>query len=88
MDIRKAVDKSIQFGLDRGRIHPERDAALIEMIRYMADRLDSDSGNTPTTRYITPASFLSYCEKLGLQPDLDMPVEAPKGLVGHSKWKQ
>ena len=87
MKIRNAVEQSIKYGLEKGKINPERDSAMIEMIRYMADKLDEDDSDTPMARYITPASFLSYCEKLGIVPNTDTIEKSPRSMVGNSKWK-
>lgn len=73
--IRKAVDKSVKAAVADGRLDSERHAAPIAMLRSMADYLDVPSADTPSFRYVTPASFLAYCDRLGLAPDLD----APKG---------
>ena len=78
-----------------GSLDLEQSAAPIAMLRYMADRLDSDRGKTPMLRYATPASFLSYCDALGLLPP-EKVAEAKKGddgarvvsVVGNSKWAQ
>ena len=93
--IRKAVEKSIRHGETAGNIDLERDSAVIGMLRYMADVLDADKGGTPPLRYVTPASFLAYCEKLGFVPDVDVRKEKPKAdkntklhVVGQSKWKR
>ena len=66
--IRQSVEKSIAQAVDSGTLDEKQSAAPIEMLRYMADFLDSDTGDTPATRYVTPASFLSYCDALGLTP--------------------
>ena len=66
--IRQSVEKSITQAVDSGTLDEKQSAAPIEMLRYMADFLDSDTGDTPATRYVTPASFLSYCDALGLTP--------------------
>ena len=90
--LRKAVDKSINEAVSSGNVDLEKHAAPIAMLRYMADNLDSDSGETPMMRYVTPASFLSYCDALGLLPGKDSKVgaEQPRvvSLVGNSKWAQ
>ena len=67
--IRQSVDKSIKQAVENGTLDEKQSAAPIEMLRYMADFLDSDTGDTPATRYVTPASFLSYCDALGLTPN-------------------
>ena len=66
--LRTAVERSISAAEDSGTLDREMSAAPIEMLLYMADYLDKDNGKTPATRYVTPASFLSYCEALGLTP--------------------
>ena len=66
--IRNSVEQSIKEAITNGTIDEKQSAAPIEMLRYMADFLDSDTGDTPATRYVTPASFLSYCDALGLTP--------------------
>ena len=66
--LRAAVERSISAAEKSGSLDSERNAAPIEMLLYMADYLDKDNGKTPATRYVTPASFLSYCEALGLTP--------------------
>lgn len=92
--LRKAVEKSIRYGVDTGNIDLERNAAMLGMIRYMADALDNDDGETPVLRYVTPASFLSYCEKLGFtqikvqQTEKEKQEEHTKiTVVGGSRWK-
>ena len=90
--LRRAVDRSITAAKSNGRIDLELNAAPIAMLRYMADFLDSDTGKTPATRYVTPASFLNYCDALGLVHDEKPKEEKPKARVvtvaGNSKWKQ
>lgn len=66
--IRSAVERSVKAAERSGSLDRDRNAAPIEMLLYMADYLDKDHGDTPATRYVTPASFLSYCEALGLTP--------------------
>ena len=66
--IRQSVEKSIEQAVSTNTLDEKQNAAPIEMLRYMADFLDSDTGDTPATRYVTPASFLSYCAALGLTP--------------------
>jgi len=92
--LRKAVDKSIDSAVSSGSLDLEKNAAPIAMLRYMADNLDSDSGETPMMRYVTPASFLSYCESLGLTPPKQVkekktPASKPNvvRIAGNSKWK-
>ena len=90
--LRKAVEKSISSGVKSGTIDLERDAATIEMLRFMADTLDADDGSS-IIRYISPSSFLTFCEKLGFLPKLTgADKEEAKGtvlsLVGNSKWKR
>lgn len=93
--LRKAVDKSIRHAVSSGNLDLEQSAAPIAMLRYMADNLDSDSGETPMMRYVTPASFLSYCDSLGLLPDGKKPAKPKQAdesnivtVVGRSKWAQ
>ena len=93
--IRKSVEKSIKDGVDRGTIDLNRDAATIGMLRFMADNLDEDHGETPVFRYVTPASFLNYCEKLGFVPDIEKEEKKPRidknaklHVVGKSRWKK
>ena len=92
--IRKAVEQSIKYGLNSGNVDLERDSAMLGMLRYMADTLDADKGETPALRYVSPASFLSYCEKLGFAPDIDKASlprtdkNAKLHIVGGSKWKR
>lgn len=66
--IRKGVEKSINSAVKQGFLDVETHAATVAMLRYMADYLDSDTGETPATRYVSPASFLSYCTALGFTP--------------------
>lgn len=93
--LRKAVDKSIKAAASCGDLDLERNAAPIAMLRYMADRLDSDSGKTPMLRYVTPPSFLNYCEALGLTPapeaaKRDGKQDKPRvvSVAGNSRWGQ
>ena len=67
--LRKGVDKAVAYGVSCGNINLERDAALLAMLRYMADFIDAGDGETPPTRYVTPASFLAYAQALGLAPN-------------------
>ena len=92
--LRKAVEKSIKHGVEAGNIDIQRNAAMLGMLRYMADALDNDDGETPVLRYVTPASFLSYCEKLGFaQIKVKQEAEPKKEehakitVVGGSRWK-
>ena len=90
--IRKAVEVSIKYALAQGKADKKRDAAVIEVLRYMADQLDDDTGQgTPKARYITPASFLSYCQQIGIVPDPESLDKSdrprPAFVVGQSKWK-
>lgn len=92
--LRKAVDKSIESAVSSGSLDLDKNAAPIAMLRYMADKLDSDGGETPMMRYVTPASFLSYCDSLGLTPakaQKEQKPSAPKPnivrVAGNSKWK-
>lgn len=64
--LRKAVDKSIKSAVQEGRISLTGDAAAIGMLRYMADIIDAAPGESTVLRYATPASFLSYCQALGI----------------------
>lgn len=91
--LRKGVEKSIKAGKKTGTIDLERDAATIEMLRYMADELDAGGDGVPATRYISPSSFLNYCEKLGFMPkqtkeEKDQAKATVLTLVGNSKWKK
>lgn len=94
--IRKSVEKSIKHGVDAGVIDLDRDAAALGMLRHMANVLDSDNGDTPVLRYVTPASFLAYCEKLGFVPEIKKTEEKPRRIdknsklhvVGNSSWKK
>jgi len=74
--MRKAVDKSIRAQVSCGNLDLEAHAAPIAMIRFMADFLDDKSMETPAMRYATPASFLSYCDALGLLPSKGDPAKA------------
>lgn len=67
--LRKAVDASIKESVEQGKLNLTEHAAPIAMLRYMADTLDDDSLETPALKLITPASFLSYCDSLGLTPN-------------------
>lgn len=91
--MREAVDKSIEAASKNGALDLERHAAPIAMLRHMADFLDgSDPDGTPAMRYATPASFLSYCDALGLLPEKgEQPKEpAKRGTLGdlRGKFKQ
>ena len=93
--IRRAVDRSIRYGKEQGRINPERDAAPIAMIQHLANILDSDAGESSIMRYVSPSMFLSYCEKLGFTPPEEVKDKKPEKkpdkkislVVGQSKWK-
>lgn len=68
--LRAEVDKSITQAVKDGTLSRQRHAAPIAMLRHMADYLDKgDNDGTPAMRYVTPASFLSYCDALGLTPN-------------------
>ena len=87
------VEKSISYGIDTGKIDPERDAASLGMLRYMADALDDDGGSTSVLRYVTPASFLSYCKEFGFMPEIEkrekrIDKNSKLHVVGNSKWKK
>lgn len=66
--LREAVDRSISHAIASGTLDAERNAAPIAMLRAMADYVDRNDGDTPAMRYVTPASFLSFCSALGLLP--------------------
>ena len=86
--MRQSVEKSIKYGINKGTLDPNRDAATLQMLRIMADMLDDNEGKTPGIKYITPASFLNYCEKLGFFPPGEAEKEPVLTLMGHSKWKK
>lgn len=92
--LRAAVEDSLTAALNDKSLDAKRNAAPIAMLRYMADFLDADNGDTPATRYVTPASFLSYCNALGLTPDVDDKAKPGTGeprivsVAGNSKWTQ
>lgn len=77
--IREAVDASIARQAQLGNVDESASAAPIAMLRKMADYLDADNGDTPAFRYVTPASFLSYCDALGLMPDLSRAKSGDEG---------
>lgn len=93
-ELLKAVDKSVKNGIKNGRIDPDRDAATIAMLRHMAKVLDSDETESSSVmRYVSPSSFLAYCDKLGFAPDAVKVEEKKKAdknsklhVVGGSKW--
>lgn len=74
--LRKAVDRSIKTAVNEGRVRLDADAAAIGMLRYMADTIDAAHGETVVLRYATPASFLSYCQALGIAAPKPAPVKA------------
>ncbi|MBQ9006099.1 MAG: hypothetical protein IJ092_06965 [Atopobiaceae bacterium] len=91
--MRDAVERSIKAASEGGALDLERHAAPIAMLRHMADFLDGSGPNgTPAMRYATPASFLSYCDALGLLPEKgEQPKEpAKRGTLGdlRGKFKQ
>lgn len=91
--LREAVEKSIKSGTKSGGIDLERDAATIEMLRYMADTLDDKEGGPSMVRYISPNAFLTYCEKLGFMPkttgtEREQAKATVLSIVGNSKWKK
>ena len=65
--LREAVDKSIDKAVASGSLDSEQSAAAIEMLRFMADALDEGE----SMRNVTPASFLGYCNALGICPNVD-----------------
>ena len=67
-EIRESVEKALDHAIKMGTVDETAHAPLIAMLRYMSDYLDSDTGDTPPTRYVTPASFMNYCQELGLTP--------------------
>lgn len=69
--IRKGVESSIKTAVQDGVLDIEKHAAPIAMLRYMADSIDQGDGEK-TLKAITPASFLSYCETLGLTPSAEL----------------
>ena len=89
--MRTAVDRSIRSAVSDGRLDLDAHAAPIAMLRYMADFLDRAGDGTPAMRYATPASFLSYCEALGLTPPGDTPAKPDKkpedGGLGQMRGK-
>lgn len=79
--LKQAVDDSIKEAVSRGAIDTTLSAAPIAMLRAMAELIDGDSDSgTPAFRYVTPASFLSYCDALNLIP--------PKQLESSNKPKE
>ena len=93
-ELRKAVNRSIKYGISHGTIDEDRDAAVIAMTQHMADILDSDGGQSSIMRYVSPSAFLTYCQQLGLVPGKQNGVKPDKQsdkiieLVGNSKWKK
>lgn len=89
--MRDAVERSIKAASEGGALDLERHAAPIAMLRHMADFLDGSGPNgTPAMRYATPASFLSYCDALGLLPEKGEPKAgepARKGTLGSMREK-
>ena len=83
--IRKAVDKSIRAAVSSGNLDLDKHAAPIGMLRFMADYLDTPGLETPPFRYASPASFLSYCEKLGLLPELEAQAAGAEPKAGSMK---
>lgn len=78
--LRQAVDASIEEAVSRGTIDTTLSAAPIAMLRAMADLIDGDKGGTtPVFRYVTPASFLSYCDALNLIPPKQLIPESSDG---------
>ena len=92
----EAVEISVENGINEGRIDEKRDAATIEMLKHMAEVLDSDqTGQSSVMRYVSPASFLSYCEKLGFVPEINDQIKPKRidknsklHIVGNSQWKR
>ena len=72
--LRKAVDRSIAKAVESGNLDEDKSAAAIEMLRFMADSLDAGEN----LRNIPPASFLSYCNALGICPDVNEKQAKPK----------
>ena len=66
--LRKAVDISIKSAVDSGKLDLDDNAAPIAMLRYMCDFLDGNQDDAAALKAVTPASFLSYCDALGLTP--------------------
>lgn len=95
--LRKGVEKSIKAAVDAGKLDIDKAAASIAMLRYLADEIDRSRGESNVLRYISPSSYLSYCEKLGFIPDA-VPEKKQKEaqeesskvvtIVGNSKWKR
>ena len=69
--LRKAVDRSVSARVRSGTVDPETDAAVIAMLRFMADAIDANGADA--LRSVTPASYLSFCKALGIASD-----EAPR----------
>ena len=86
--VRKGVEKSIAVAVSCGNLDLSVHAAPLAMLRYMADFLDRADGETPPFRYVTPASFLSYCETLGLTPKNEPAAKPSEGDDGQSSLKQ
>ena len=85
--VRKGVETSIRAAVSRGDLDLTAHAAPIAMLRAMADLLDKPGGETPAMRYVTPASFMAYCEALRLTPsarsgDEDDGLSGMKRAVG------
>lgn len=76
--IRKGVESSIKAAVQSGNLDIGKHAAPIAMLRYMADAIDQGDGES-TLKAVTPASFLSYCNALGLVPGSDfVDLKKPK----------
>ena len=78
--LRQAVDASIDEAVKRGAVDTAISAAPIAMLRAMADLIDGGANSaTPAFRYVTPASFLSYCDALNLIPPKEFKSGEQKG---------
>ena len=73
--LRKAVDRSVDARVRAGTVDPDTDAAVIAMLRFMADTIDANGADA--LRSVTPASYLSFCKALGIASDEVPRVERP-----------
>lgn len=88
--VKTAFDASVREAVKKGQIDPKTHAAAITAARKLAVTLDSPGWpELPSGKVdnVTPATFLRYCEALGLTPAASQAPTKPAGSVSELRHK-
>ena len=94
MSVVKKFDESVAEALKSGLIDKKKQGALIEVARKLAEIMDDPEWPIIKGKYdnVSPSSFLKYCSKLGIAPDIAEETKKQKTetvrLVGNTRWKR